>query len=91
VSAPSQRAKIQPHMSATLHPLRVPPKPWHNVRLDYLTHLHVSNGFDNVLIVIDHQPRIDNFLPCIESVTIAKADALFSWSPSGMWTASSVG
>jgi hypothetical protein len=44
-----RRLNIQPHMAATLYTLRVPPK--HKVGLDYLTHLHVSNGFDNVLVV----------------------------------------
>jgi hypothetical protein len=34
--------------------LLCPPMPWHTVELDYLTHLHVSIGFDNVLIVVDH-------------------------------------
>jgi hypothetical protein len=34
-----RRAKIQPQMGATLYPLPVPPRPWHTVGLDYLTHL----------------------------------------------------
>jgi hypothetical protein len=40
--------------SNTIYSLHVPPIPWHAVGLDYLTHLLVSNGFDNVLIVVDH-------------------------------------
>jgi hypothetical protein len=44
-----QRANIQPYMAATLYSLHVPPKPWHTIGLDYLSHLHVSNGFDSVL------------------------------------------
>jgi hypothetical protein len=48
-----RRAKIQPHMAATLYPLHFPPRPWHTVGLDYLTHLLVSNGFDSVQIVVD--------------------------------------
>jgi hypothetical protein len=38
-------------MTAALDPLLVPPRPWHTVGLDYLTHLHVSNGFDIMLFV----------------------------------------
>jgi hypothetical protein len=48
-----RRAKIQPQMAATLYPFLVPRRPWHTVGLDYLTHLHVSNGFDSVPIVVD--------------------------------------
>jgi hypothetical protein len=42
------------YMAATIYPLHVPPRPWHTLGLDYFTHLSVSNGFDNVLIVVDH-------------------------------------
>jgi hypothetical protein len=55
-------------MNATLYPLLVSPRPWHTVGLDYLTHLSVSNGFDYVLIVVDHLTRIAHSLLCIESV-----------------------
>jgi hypothetical protein len=59
-----RRAKIQPQMAATLSPLHVPPRPWHTVGLDYLTHLHVRNGFDCFLIEVDHQTRMAHFMPC---------------------------
>jgi hypothetical protein len=52
-------------MAATLYPLPVPPRPWHKVGLDYLTHLPISNGFDNVLIVVDHMTQMAHFLPYI--------------------------
>jgi hypothetical protein len=45
-------------MAATLYPLHDPPTPSHTVGLDYLSHVHVSNGFDNMLIVVDHLTRI---------------------------------
>jgi hypothetical protein len=59
-----RRAKIRPQMAATLYPIRVPPRPWHTVGLDYLTHLHESNGFNSVLIVVDQLTRMAHFLPC---------------------------
>jgi hypothetical protein len=64
-------------MAASLYPLHVPPEPWHTVGLAYLTHLHVSNGFDNVLIVVEHLTRMANFLPCMESVTTEETAKLF--------------
>jgi hypothetical protein len=50
--------------------LLVPPQGWRTVGLDYLTHLHVSNGIDCVLIVVDHPTRMSHFLVCLETITI---------------------
>jgi hypothetical protein len=61
-----RRGKIQSQMAATFYPLRVPPRPWYTVELDYLTLLRVSYGFDNVPIAIDNLTRIILFLPCTE-------------------------
>jgi hypothetical protein len=72
-----RRAKFQPHMVATLYPLHVPPKPWHTVGLDYLTHLPESNGLNNVLIVVDHMTRMAHFLPCTKNVTAEETATLF--------------
>jgi hypothetical protein len=60
-----------------LYPLPVPPSPWHTVGLDYLTHLLESNGFNSVLIVVDHLTRIAHFLPCIETVVAEETATLF--------------
>jgi hypothetical protein len=64
-------------MAATLYPLHVPPKAWHTVRLDYLTHLPENNGFNSVLIVVDHLTRMAHFLPCTETVTAEETATLF--------------
>jgi hypothetical protein len=58
-----RRAKILPQMAATLHPLHVPPKPWHISGIDYLTHLHMSDGFESVLILVDQLTRMGHFMP----------------------------
>jgi hypothetical protein len=72
-----RRAKIRPQMAATLYPLHVPPIPWHTIGLDYLTHLPESNGFNIVLIVVDHLIRIVHFLPCTEIVIAEETATLF--------------
>jgi hypothetical protein len=64
-------------MAATLYPLRVPPRPWHTIGLDYFTHLHESNGFNNVLIVVDHLTRMAHFLPCTKIVRAEEIAVLF--------------
>jgi hypothetical protein len=37
----------------------------------------VRNGFDNVLILVDHLTRMPYFLPCKESVTTKETAKLF--------------
>jgi putative transposase len=64
-------------MAATLHPLLVPPRPWHTVGLAYFTHPTMSNGFANVLIVVDYLTRMAHFLQCSKSAT-AKETACLS-------------
>jgi hypothetical protein len=34
-----RHAKGRAHMAAALDPLQVPPRPWHSIGLDFLTHL----------------------------------------------------
>jgi hypothetical protein len=48
-----------------------------HIGLEYLTHLHVSNGFDNVLDVVDHLTRMAHFMPCNESVIAEENATLF--------------
>jgi hypothetical protein len=72
-----RRVKIRPQMAATFYPLLVPPMPWHTFGFDYLTHLPKSNGFNIVLIVVDHLTRMAHFLLCTESVTAEETATLF--------------
>jgi hypothetical protein len=64
-------------MAATIYQLHVPPRPWHTIGLDYLAHLLVSNGFESMLIVVDHLTRMAHFMPCIETVTAEETASLF--------------
>jgi hypothetical protein len=64
-------------MAATIYPLHVPPIPSRTAGLDCLTQLPVSNGFDSVMIVVDHLTRMGHFLPCTKSVSIEKTANLF--------------
>jgi hypothetical protein len=47
------------------------------MEFDYLVHLLVSNGFDNVLIVVGHLTRMAHFLPCTKRVTAKETAFLF--------------
>jgi hypothetical protein len=42
--------------------------------------MHVSNGFANVVIIVDRPTRMVYFLPCIEEVRIRAFDnSYFTW------------
>jgi hypothetical protein len=56
-------------MAASPNPLHVPLRPWHTLGLDYLTYMHVSNSFDNMLILVDHLTPMANFLSCTKTST----------------------
>jgi hypothetical protein len=58
-------------------PLLVPPRPWHTIGLDDLTHLPESNGFKSVFIGVDHLTRMAHFLPCKETVNAEDTSTLF--------------
>jgi hypothetical protein len=72
-----RRAKTYPQMVAALDPLHVLPRSWHIVGLYYLTHLHVSDGFDIVLIVDDHPATMANFLPRTQTVKAQETASVF--------------
>jgi hypothetical protein len=59
-------------MDATHYLLHVPPRPWLTIGLDYLTHLLVSNGFDGVLIAIDHLTRMAHFICRVHRALLPK-------------------
>jgi hypothetical protein len=64
-------------MAATLYLLHVPLRPGHFLGLDYpISHLHVSNSFDTLLIVVDHLTRMAEFLPCTKRVTTEETPTL---------------
>jgi transposase InsO family protein len=64
-------------MATIFYPLLVPPRPWNTIGLSYLTHLHESNGFNSVLIVVYQLTRMTYFLPCTENGTAEETATLF--------------
>jgi hypothetical protein len=58
-----RRAKERPQTDGALVPLHVPPRPWHTVGLDFLSHLLQNARFDNMLVVVDHLTRMAHFFP----------------------------
>jgi hypothetical protein len=67
-------------MAATLYPLCVPPRPWHTVGLYYFVHLHVSNGFDRLLIVVDILTQMAFFAVYKLRNSRGNYMAIYTWS-----------
>lgn len=72
-----KRAKsIQQNKVAT-DPLPVPPHPWHTCGMDFITELPLCEGFDAILVVVDHMTRLAHFLPCNSTITAKETAELF--------------
>jgi hypothetical protein len=54
--------------------------PYLRVGLGYLTHLHVTNGFDRVLILVDDLTRMSHFLLCTKSKATKEANLFYKES-----------
>ena len=55
------KASRQPR--APPDPLPPPSYPWHTVGLDFVTNLPMVNGYDSVLVTVDHLTRMAHFTP----------------------------
>jgi hypothetical protein len=69
-------------MAAAIDPSHVPPRPWHTIGLDFLTHLPISAGFESELAVVDHLTRMVHLFPCTKGITFnesAKVFLHFTW------------
>lgn len=54
-----------------LVPLPVPDCPWSTLGVDFIVKLPASNGFDSVLVFIDHLTKATHFVPARESWNVA--------------------
>lgn len=61
-----------------LHPLPIPDPPWSVLGISFFVILPLSNGFDSILVVVDHFTKGAHFLPCCESMNAADLASLFS-------------
>ena len=65
-----QRYKPARHPRATLQPHDVPDGPWQTVGVDLITGLPVVNGYDVIIVYIDHYSKQVHVIP-----TTSKVDA----------------
>ena len=46
-----------------LKPLPIPSRPWTDVTLDFVTGLPISNGYNAILMVVDHLTKERHYIP----------------------------
>lgn len=46
---------------------QLPDRPWSTVGIDFIVKLPVSNGFDSILVMVDHMTKNAHFIPACES------------------------
>jgi len=52
-----------------LRPLPVPEHPGHSISMDFIQQLPASNGFTNILVVIDRLSKEGVFIPTTDTLT----------------------
>nr|GAT59874.1 TY3B-TY3B protein [Mycena chlorophos] len=73
-----QKAKPRRHAPVgLLQPIPIPSQPFEVVSMDFIPELPVSNGFDNVLVIVDKLTKYAIFVPCSTSITELEAAQLF--------------
>ena len=70
-----------------LQPLDIPNMPWVDISTDFITDLSLSNGYDSILVVVDHFSKEVEFILCNKTVTaleMAKLYLFHVWKNHGL-------
>jgi len=60
-----QRIKVVRHAPyGMLQPNEIPTRPWQSIAMDFITDLPISDGYDSILVVIDHLTKMSQFTAC---------------------------
>ena len=60
-----------------LHPLPVPPRPWHSLSMDMIVDLPMTGQWDSILVVVDRLTKFAHFIPCAKTLDSAGLADLF--------------
>ena len=60
-----------------LQPLDIPNMPWIDVSVDFITDLPLSNGYDSILVIVDHFSKEVEFIPHNKTVTALETAKLY--------------
>ena len=65
------------HPYELLKQLPIPEKPWNSISMDFIEKLPMSNGFDTILVIIDHLTKQSIVIPTIDTITSPMLAKLF--------------
>ena len=73
-----QKSKPKRHAPiGLLCPIPIPTRPFEVVTMDFIPELPKSNGFDNILVVVDKLTKYGIFIPCSTQITEEETARLF--------------
>jgi len=73
-----QKAKPRRHAPAgLLNPIPIPTQPFEVVSMDFIPELSESNGYDNILVIIDKLTKYGIFIPCHTTIDEKDTAKLF--------------
>lgn len=65
-----QKSKPRRHAPVgLLRPIPIPTQPFEVISMDFIPELPISEGFDNVLVVVDKLTKYGMFIPCHTTIT----------------------
>ena len=73
-----QKSKLRRHAPVGLLQLiPIPTRPFEVISMDFIPELLKSNGFDNILVIVDKLTKYGIFIPCSTKITEDKTARLF--------------
>jgi len=74
-----QNKAARHHPYGLLHPLELPYAPWQSIAMDFITDLPISDGCDQLWVVIDRFTKMAHFLPLLkEGKTASDLSRIFA-------------
>ncbi len=59
-----------------LKSLPIPSHPWTDVTLDFVIGLPISNGYNAILMVVDHLTKERHYIPCSTDENVTTTEAI---------------
>ena len=74
--ATCQTIKIRPPVKVLIKPNEIPEAIWETMTMDFITDLPTSNGYDNIITVVNHHSKAIILSPCHKTITAEQTSQL---------------